>query len=103
MNVNIANVFVLTFVSQTLNSQMAIELCFLSKRVDANGLCLPPVWSVTLVGHGTVRLQEQNFMQFQNESVNISNSKETPHPSPLCFRQLLLELCRKVLKRVLKM
>lgn len=65
-------------------------------------MCLLPVWVVTLVRHEIARLQQQNFMQLQNESINIRHSKENPQSSPLVLGQLLLELWREALKRVLK-
>lgn len=55
-------------------------------------MCLLPVWLVALVRHGIARLQQQNFMQLQSESVNICHSEENPQPSPFVLRQLLLEL-----------
>lgn len=65
-------------------------------------MCLLPVWAVTLVRHEIARLQQQNFMQLQNESINIRHSKENPQSSPVVLGQLLLELWREALKRVLK-
>lgn len=70
--------------------------------MDTNGLCLLPVWLVTLVRHGIARLQQQNFMQLQRESVNVCDSEENPQLSPVVLRQLLPELWGEPLKRVLK-
>lgn len=55
----------------------------LSGEGVTNGLCLLPLWFVSLVRHGVARLQQQNFMQLQRESVNIRDSEETLQPFPL--------------------
>lgn len=81
---------------------MVNKLCFHSRGGGVNGLCLLPVWLVTLVGHRVARLQQQNFVQLERESVDVRDSEENLQAFPLLLGQRLLERRRQLLKRVLK-